>query len=109
MRKVVLGLGISLDGYIARPDGAVDFLFMPKDYSMGPFFATIDTAIMGRKTYDDALKMAGGSFSGSKMKNFVFSHSQPPGEPSGVTFVNEPPKPFVDHLRNRPRKNIWLQ
>ncbi len=42
MRKVVLGLGISLDGYIARPDGAVDFLFMPKDYSMGPFFATID-------------------------------------------------------------------
>ncbi len=78
MRKVVLGLGISLDGYIARPDGAVDFLFMPKDYSMGPFFATIDTAIMGRKTYDDALKMGGGGFSGSKMKNFVFSHSQPP-------------------------------
>ena len=39
MRKVVLGLGISLDGYIARPDGAVDFLFMPKDYSMGSFFA----------------------------------------------------------------------
>ena len=50
MRKVVLGLGISLDGHIARPDGAVDFLFMPKDYSMGPFFATIDTALMGRKT-----------------------------------------------------------
>jgi hypothetical protein len=49
MRKVVLGLGISLDGYIARPDGAVDFLFMPKDYSMGPFFATIDTAIMGAR------------------------------------------------------------
>jgi len=43
MRKVILGLGISLDGYIARPDGSVDFLFMPKDYSMGPFFATIDT------------------------------------------------------------------
>jgi hypothetical protein len=38
MRKIVLGLGISLDGYIARPDGAVDFLFMPKDYSMGPCF-----------------------------------------------------------------------
>ena len=59
MRKVVLGLGISLDGYIARHDGAVDFLFMPRDYSMAPFFATIDTAIMGRKTYDDALKWAG--------------------------------------------------
>jgi hypothetical protein len=33
-RKVVLNLGISLDGYIARPDGSVDFLFMPKDCSM---------------------------------------------------------------------------
>jgi len=38
MRRVVLGLGISLDGYIARRDGSVDFLFMPKDYSMAPFF-----------------------------------------------------------------------
>jgi hypothetical protein len=42
-RKVVLGLGISLDGYIARPDGSVDCLFLPKDYSMAPFFETIDT------------------------------------------------------------------
>src|SRR5258708_13587826 len=109
MRKVVPGLGISLDGYIARPDGAVDFLFMPKDYSMGPFFATIDTAIMGRKTYDDALKMGGGGFSASKMKNFVFSRSHPPGERTGVTFVNESPQPFVKQLRKRPGTNISLR
>jgi len=108
MRKVVLGLGISLDGYIARPDGAVDFLFMPKDYSMGPFFATIDTALMGRKTYDVALKMGGGGFGDSKMKNYVFSHSQPPGERGGVTFINESPKNFLEKLRKRPGKNIWL-
>jgi len=108
MRKVVLGLGISLDGYIARLDGAVDFLFMPKDYSMGPFFATIDTDIMGRKTYDDALRMGGGGFGDSKMKNFVFSHSQPPGERGGVTFVNESPKTFVEKLHKRAGKNIWL-
>jgi len=50
MRSVVLGLGISLDGYIARPDGGVDFLFMPKDYSMADFFSSIDTAIMGSRT-----------------------------------------------------------
>ena len=52
MRKIVLGLGISLDGYIARPDGTLDFLFVPKDYSMARFFATVDTALMGRKTLD---------------------------------------------------------
>jgi dihydrofolate reductase len=108
MRKVVLGLGISLDGYIARPDGAVDFLFMPKDYSMGPFFATIDTAIMGRKTYDAALKMGGGNFGDSKMKSYVFSHSQPPGERAGVTFVNESAATFVQKLRKQPGKHVWL-
>jgi dihydrofolate reductase len=108
MRKVVLGLGISLDGYIARPDGAVDFLFMPKDYSMGPFFATIDTMLMGRKTYDAALRMGGGGFNDPKKKSYVFSNTQPPGERGGATFVNESPKSFVAKLRKRPGKDIWL-
>ena len=108
MRKVILGLGISLDGYIARPNGAVDFLFMPKDYSMAPFFATIDTAIMGRKTLDAALKMGGGSFGGSSMTTYVFSRSQPASERSNLVFINEAPAAFVRRLRKRPGKNIWL-
>ncbi len=108
MRNVVLGLGISLDGYIARPNGAVDFLFMPKDYSMAPFFATIDTAIMGRKTLDAALQMGGGAFSGSSLATYVFSRSQPAGERSGLVFVNQAPAAFVGQLRKRPGKNIWL-
>lgn len=108
MRNVVLGLGISLDGYIARPNGAVDFLFMPKDYSMAPFFATIDTAIMGRKTLDAALKLGGGSFAGSSMATYVFSRSQPPGERDGLVFVSQPPASFIRRLRKRRGKNIWL-
>ena len=109
MRKVVLGLGISLDGYIARLDGSVDFLFMPKDYSMAPFFATIDTAIMGRKTYDAALKMGGsGSFGGSSMTYFVMSSSQPPGERAGVIFTKQSPSALIAHIRKRPGKDIWL-
>jgi dihydrofolate reductase len=113
MRKIVLGLGISLDGYIARPDGAVDYLFMPKDYSMGPFFATIDTYVMGRKTLDAALKMSGKPYtSPGGLATYVFSHSQPPGERDGLTWVNESPAAFVRRLRKRPGKrkdkNIWL-
>ena len=77
MRKIILGLGISLDGYIARPNGAVDFLFMPKGYSMAPFFATVDAAIMGRKTFDAALRM-GGTFTDSKMPTYVMSRTLPP-------------------------------
>jgi len=108
MRNVVLGLGISLDGYIARPDGAVDFLFMPKDYSMAPFFATITTAIMGRKTFDVARKMGGQSFGGSSMATYVFSRSQPPGERDGVVFVKKSPASLIRQLRKRPGKDIWL-
>jgi dihydrofolate reductase len=108
MRNVVLGLGISLDGYIARLNGDVDFLFMPKDYSMAPFFATIDTAIMGRKTLDVGLKMSGGSLPDYQLATYVFSHSQPPGKHEGWTYINESPAAFVAKLRERPGKDIWL-
>lgn len=108
MRKVVLGLGISLDGYIARPDGAVDFLFMPKDYSMAPFFKTIDTALMGRKTYEVAMMKMGGASHGPKIATYVFSHSLPPGEREGVTFTSQPPALVIEELRKRRGKDIWL-
>jgi dihydrofolate reductase len=107
VRKVVLGVGISLDGYIARPDGSVDFLFMPKDYSMAEFFKRVDTAVMGRKTYEMGLKM-GGEFTSGGMKSFVFSQSMEKGERGGVTFLAEPPKKFVEALRGKKGKDIWL-
>jgi dihydrofolate reductase len=107
MRKVVLGLGISLDGYIARLDGSVDFLFMPKDYSMSPFFATIDTAILGRKTFDVGQKMGGFSGQGGSIKYYVCSRSEPPGERHSVTFTNETPQSLVEKIRRQPGKNIW--
>jgi dihydrofolate reductase len=112
MRKVILGLGISLDGYIARPDGAVDFLFMPKDYSMAPFFTSVDTAIMGRKTFDAALRMGAGGggsgFGGSSMAFYVLSRSLPAGERDGVTVTGESPAALVARLRRRPGKHIWM-
>jgi dihydrofolate reductase len=51
-RKDILGFGISIDGYIARRNGAIDFLVMDKEGEtlMADFFAKIDTAVMGRKT-----------------------------------------------------------
>ena len=109
MRKVVLGLGISLDGYIARPDGSVDFLFMPKDYSMAPFFATIDTAIMGRKTLEDGLKMTGGdSIPSYGLTSYVMSRSQPAGRRHGAIFTQQDPATLISELRKHPGKDIWL-
>ena len=108
MRSVILSAGITLDGYIARPDGAVDYLFMPKDFSMAPFFASVDTAVMGRKTYDVALRLSGGSFSNPSMANYVFSRSQPAGERGGAVFVNQSPAAFIRGIRKRKGKDIWL-
>lgn len=105
-RRVVYGVGISLDGYVARSDGSVDFLFMPDDYSMAPFFETIDTAIMGRKTYD-AAKSMGGAF-GSGMATYVYSRTLPRGEQDGVAVVQGSAAALVESLRRETGKDIWL-
>jgi len=108
MRKVVLGVGISLDGYIARPDGAVDFLFMPKDYSMVPFFKRVDAAVMGRKSYEMGLKMGGGKLSSYGMKCYVFSKTLRNVAHEDFAIVSDPPKPFIEALKKKKGKDIWL-
>ncbi len=108
VRKVILGLGISLDGYIARRNGDIDFLIHPKNYSMGPFFATVDAGIMGRKTLEDALRLSGGKLPKTTMKMYVMSRTKPPGERDGVIFTNESPEMLVARIRREPGKHIWL-
>ena len=107
MRRIILSLGISLDSYIARPDGSVDFLFMPKDYSMAPFFKTIDAALMGRKTYLAGLRLSGGKINTYGLETYVFSRSLPPGERDGLIFTDASPKEIASSLRKRKGKNIW--
>lgn len=107
VRKIILGLGISIDGYIARPDGSFDFLFMPKDYSMADFFASIDTGIMGRKSYDVSKAVGEGGF-GPKLKTYVLSRTLPPGEREGMSFVNSSPAELAEEIRQRKGKDIWL-
>jgi dihydrofolate reductase len=109
MRKVILGAGISLDGYLARPDGAIDFLYQPKGYSMAAFFATLDTVALGRKTFEEAVKRSGGRYQApAKMATFVFSKSKSPGEREGVIFVDQQPAAFVHTIRKQPGKHILV-
>ena len=109
MRKIIYGVGISLDGYIARHDGTLDFLHLnPTNYSMGPFFKTIDIGLMGRKTYEAGVRMSGGKFQSFGLKCYVFSRSLPEGEHGGATFVRDDPKKVVETLRKQKGKGIWL-
>lgn len=110
MRKVILSAAITLDGYIARPNGSVDYLAMTKEGSaeMARFFAAIDTIVMGRKTLDVAISMMGGSFqSPVDIPHHVFSRTQPPGERGGVIFTNQTPAAWLKKIRTRPGKHIF--
>ena len=116
MRKVVLGLGISFDGYIARKNGAVDWLSMDWDYDWTAFFTTIDVVLMGRKTWEVALGMnAPKKKSKSKAKNpygamesYVFSKTLKESGVEGVKIVSRDLKKFIENLKAKDGKNIWL-
>jgi dihydrofolate reductase len=111
-RKIIVYIATSADGFIARPDGNVDWLNRPRtagDYGMGAFFKSIDTILWGRKTYDVSLGLGGGAGGfGPKVKNYVFTHRPPEAPVPGVDFVNEPIAPFAKRLRARDGKDIWM-
>src|SRR6266487_924798 len=81
MRKIIVYIATSADGYIARLDGNIDWLTRPRfagDYGMRAFYRSIDTILWGRKTYDVALEFQKQGIKGAafdpKVKNYIFSH-----------------------------------
>ena len=115
MRKVILGLGISLDGYIARKNGAVDWLSMDWDYDWTAFFKTIDVVLMGRRTWDAALAMNPKKNARSRAKNpyggmetYVFSRNLKESGVEGVAVVSGNLEKFIAGLKAKDVKNIWL-
>jgi dihydrofolate reductase len=108
MRKVILGVSMSVDGRIARVNGDVDFLRTPKEHPIAAFFASMDTAIMGRKTLDAGLRMTGGKLPQTAMRMYVMSRTAEPGERGGVIFVNDPPAALVAQIRKQRGTDIWL-
>lgn len=115
-RKVIVYIATSADGYIARPDGDVEWLNrrpQTVDYGMGAFYPTIDTILWGRKTYDWLLeyyrkKGRKTEMFDRKVANYVFSRKPPRRAPPGVEFVSEPVKAFARRLRGTPGKHIWM-
>ena len=112
MRKIIVYIATSADGYISRPDGNVDWLNRPRtagDYGMAEFFKSIDTALLGRRTFDEAIDRGGEAHFGKRNKNYVFTHDPPPpSRHKYVEFVNEPVEEFAKRVRALPGKDIWL-
>jgi dihydrofolate reductase len=112
MRKIIVEVATSADGYIARPDGGVEWLDRPSpegNYGLEAFFSSIDTVLWGRKTYDFAARMGGTGMYGASVCHYVFSRGPAPAKlPKGVEFVSAPIRPFAEQLRACPGKNIWM-
>lgn len=70
-KKVILFIASSLDGYIAKKNGDVSWLFTDRDYGFTKFMHSVDSAVMGRKTYDFAAQYSNPPF--AKIKNFVIT------------------------------------
>ncbi len=103
---------MSIDGYIARRNGALDFLTMDKEgeAEMAGFFANIDTTIMGRKTAAVVAKMreSGEVPEMPGMATYVVSKRWKPGKREGFEVVGGSLSAFVGKLKRRAGKDIYL-
>lgn len=105
--KIILYIATSLDGFIARKNGDIDWLKpyenSGEDYGYKEFYDSVGTVIMGNTTYKQALSF-GESYKGKNC--FVFSKNM--NKNSNVTFVDGNVKEFVEKLNLKDNKSIWL-
>lgn len=109
-RKVKVYIAVSLDGYIAHSDGNIDWLDSvarpDEDYGYATFIETIDTVIMGRKTYEKVLSF-GGDFPHAGRDCYVLTRTEraPDGQ---VRFYSGPADELLDQIRSKPGKDIFI-
>ena len=109
-RKLVLFIATSLDGYIATKNESLDWLFKVEgegDNGYSEFYETVDTILMGRKTYDWIVNHETEGFPYSNKECYVFSRSVSEDN-KDVKFVNEDIVDFTNQLKNEKGKNIWI-
>ncbi|MBI1852910.1 MAG: dihydrofolate reductase [Planctomycetes bacterium] len=111
MRKVTYGGACSLDGFIAGKEGSIDWLHFSPDVQkfMAEFWPTIDTILMGRKTWDVSAAMGGGGAGGSGgMKTYVFSRTLKKSPSPDVELVTTDAVAFVKDLKRQKGKGICV-
>ncbi len=109
-REVVLYIAQSLDGYIATESGGLEWLDMVategEDYGYNQFVATVDTVVIGRKTYDKVMSF-GIEFPHKGRKTYVLSRSLS-GKTDDVLFYNGDVSSLINEIRQSPGTNIYV-
>lgn len=105
MRPLVCFIATSLDGYIAGPNGEIDWLLTDQDYGYRPFYTSVDTVVMGRKTYDLCLTF--GEYPYPGIPNYVWSRTRH-GKDEHATFWSGNLAGLLKKLKQQEGKTIWL-
>jgi len=106
-RNVVVYIGISLDGYIATREDSLDWLLNTPgegDNGFGAFYDTVDTILMGKRTYDWIMEQEQGRFPYVGKECYVYTR-QPPADTEHVRFTRQSPAELMAGMAGR---TIWV-
>lgn len=109
-RKIVCYIAASLDGYIATEDDSLEWLFRVEgegDAGYAEFMETIDTVVMGRRTYDWVMDAEDGQFPYQGLASYVFTSAAHQDDPF-VKFTSQDISSFAKDLKAQPGKDIWV-
>lgn len=111
MRKIILYIASSLDGKIADIHGGVDWLHQipnpeKSDYGYSDFFKSVDTTVMGNKTYQQVLGFDV-AFPYTGLDNYVITRDRSLTKDDHVQFISENIVEFIIELKQTPGKDIW--
>lgn len=107
MRQICYQVAMSLDGYIAGPQGDYDWIPDDPEIDFTGIFDRFDTLLMGRKTYEVA-RAQGDQGPLSGIKSVVVSRTLRPDDHPGITIISGDLAGAVAKLRDQPGKDIWL-
>ena len=106
MRKIILNVAVSLDGFIEGPNGEYDWCLDDQDYGLTDFFESIDAIFIGRKSYD-IISAQTDMFPGKKL--YVFSDTLVPVKNEDIEVISSANfEHAVEGIMNEAGKSIWL-
>jgi dihydrofolate reductase len=107
MRQVRYGVAMSLDGYIAGPNGEADWIVIDPDIDFTAIFNRFDTLLVGRKTYDVMNMMGAYASPAPDVQSVIVSRTMRQADYPNLKIVSDV-EPFVTALKARPGKDVWL-
>ena len=107
MKRIRYGVAMSLDGYIAGPNGEADWIVSDPEVNFAEIWAQFDTLLMGRRTYD-AAKARLGETALQGVKTIVVSRTLRHADHPKVTIFSDLNRDWIEELRAQGGKDIWL-